>query len=101
MAATIKPAHSHSLNIPTMKKTLKTSTALVVAGAVAGLLVGCGDPPIEGDKDPTDPNTQVPGAGDANAMEALQAPPGEGDGGNDEDGGGETPHDAGATPPNP
>ncbi len=66
-----------------MKKTLKTSTALVVAGAVAGLLVACGDPQIEGDKDPTDPKTQDPSSGDSNAMEALQGPAKEGDGGTD------------------
>ena len=89
-----------------MKKTLKTSTAVVAAGAVAGLLVACGDPPKPGDKDPTDPSTQGDNAEDSmkkmeEEMKKAQEA-GAGDGGNEDDGGdgGDTPPDDGgdATP---
>ena len=86
-----------------MKKTLKTSTALVAAGAVAGLLVACGDPPIEGDKDPTDKSTQDPLDAEEtmkNQEEEMKKAQeaGAGDGGNEDDGGDTPPEDDGATP---
>jgi len=92
-----------------MKKTLKTSTAVVAAGAVAGLLVACGDPQIEGDKDPTDPATQGPNAEDSmkemeEEMKKAQEA-GAGDGGNEDDGGdggdNTPPDDGGDATPSP